>query len=416
MKVLMTTQPGLGHLHPMLPLARALEEAGHTVAFACAASFIARVEAAGFSAFAAGVDWLESQVEQTFPEARGLAPDARSRLISDIFLDDAAHQMAYDLLELAPGWQPDLIVREHFEYGGCVAAEALSLPHAAVGIEFFIPQHLSKLGMEPRLAYLRSAYGLPPYPALEMLTRYLHLSYLPPSYQFPDFSVPATAHPVRPIFFAEGGTAALPEWVADLPERPTVYVTLGTVFNRAVEIFGKILAGLASLPINVIVTVGQGLDPQRWGPLPEQVHVERYIPQAALLPHCDAVITHGGFNTTLAALAQGLPVVVIPISAHHPLHARRCLDLGVGRVLLREPGLFPEHFRPGEVPVLTAESVLEAVAAVLEAPEYRAGARRLAGEMAGLPGPEVAVALLERLVREGRPLEISSQVWERGDG
>ncbi len=405
----MTTQPGLGHLHPMVPLARALQETGHTVAFACAAAFAPRVEAAGFDAFAAGIDWIESRVEESFPEARSLDAEARSALISEIFLDDAAHQMAYDVLELCRQWEPDLIVRDHFEYGGCVVAEALDLPHAVVGIEFFIPEYLSRLGMEPKLAYLRSAYGLPPYPAMEMLTRYLHLAYLPPSYQFPQFPAPPTSHPTRPDF-CQGATAAeLPGWLAELPDRPTVYVTLGTVFNRATEIFGAILEGLATLPINAVVTVGRTLAPETLGPLPDHIRVERYIPQAALLPRCDVVITHGGFNTTMAALAQGLPVVVAPVSAHHPLHARRCLDLGVGRVLLRQPGLFSEHLKPEEAPVLTAESVREAVQAVLREPGYRAAAQRLADEMRSLPDSTAAVHLLERLARERRPLPYESE-------
>ncbi len=410
MKVLMTTQPGLGHLHPMLPLARALQEAGHTVAFACAAAFVPEVTTAGFEAFAAGIDWLESRVEEAFPEARALDADARSQLISDIFLDDAAHQMAHDLLPLCREWQPDVIVRDHFEYGGCVAAEVLALPHAAVGIEFFIPEYLSRLEMESRLAYLRSAYGLPPYPAQEMLSRYLHFSYIAPCYQFPNFPVPVTAHPMRPVFFEATEPVALPAWVAELPERPTVYVTLGTVFNRAVEIFTPILEGLKSLPLNVIVTVGRTLDPEALGPQPEHIRVERYISQAALLPHCDAVITHGGFSTTLAALAQGLPVVVTPLSAHHPLHARRCLDLGVGRVLLRRPGLFPEHFQAEEAPLLTADNVRAAVQAILEEVQYREAAQRLAAEIRALPGPEVAVRLLEHLARERQPLIASSSV------
>ena len=34
MRVLFTSQPALGHFHPLVPIARVLESAGHEVAFA----------------------------------------------------------------------------------------------------------------------------------------------------------------------------------------------------------------------------------------------------------------------------------------------------------------------------------------------------------------------------------------------
>jgi UDP:flavonoid glycosyltransferase YjiC (YdhE family) len=56
MRVLVTVQPGVGHLHPVAPLARALMAAGHEVRVGCAASFIPTVEAAGLRGVPAGRD------------------------------------------------------------------------------------------------------------------------------------------------------------------------------------------------------------------------------------------------------------------------------------------------------------------------------------------------------------------------
>jgi UDP:flavonoid glycosyltransferase YjiC (YdhE family) len=50
---------------------------------------------------------------------------------------------------------------------------------------------------------------------------------------------------------------------------------------------------------------------------------------AALLPHCDVVLTHGGYGAIMACLSLGLPMVVLPVSADQPRNARRCADLGV---------------------------------------------------------------------------------------
>src|SRR5919202_2395097 len=70
MRILFTTQPAASHLRPLLPLARALREAGHDIAFACAEPFRAEVEASGFASFPAGLDWLVADAERFFPQVR----------------------------------------------------------------------------------------------------------------------------------------------------------------------------------------------------------------------------------------------------------------------------------------------------------------------------------------------------------
>ena len=58
----------------------------------------------------------------------------------------------------------------------------------------------------------------------------------------------------------------------------------------------------------VVVTVGRRNDPSALGPQPANVAVHQYIPQATLLPHCQAAVIHGGDGTMLGALAAGLPL------------------------------------------------------------------------------------------------------------
>ena len=60
MKALFTVQPAIGHLHPLVPVARALEGAGHEVAFCSSAGFRREVEAFGFDFFGVGLDWVTS--------------------------------------------------------------------------------------------------------------------------------------------------------------------------------------------------------------------------------------------------------------------------------------------------------------------------------------------------------------------
>jgi len=57
MRFLFTSIPGLGHFNPLVPLARALTDSGHDVAFVTSPSFADAVTRAGFEFIAGGIDW-----------------------------------------------------------------------------------------------------------------------------------------------------------------------------------------------------------------------------------------------------------------------------------------------------------------------------------------------------------------------
>jgi MGT family glycosyltransferase len=293
-----------------------------------------------------------------------------------------------DLLAIMAEWQPVTLVREDMEFAGCIAAECRGLPHAAVQVTAWRPW-LHPLIVEP-VNRLRANVGLPPDPRLAMLHRYLLVALIPPSYQDPATPLPPTARAVRHVAFDRSGAEQLPAWVGELPDRPVIYATMGTYFNRVPGVHAAILAALRDEPVSLILTVGRDRDPAEFGPQPPHVHVERYIPQSLLFPHCDLVVNHGGSGTVMTALSHGLPMVIVPISADQPDHARRCQQLGVAQVIA------PEERTP--------EAIRAAVRAVLADPTYRQNAQRLRAELARLPGTEQAVGWLERLATEQPPL------------
>jgi MGT family glycosyltransferase len=170
--------------------------------------------------------------------------------------------------------------------------------------------------------------------------------------------------------------------LADLPDRPVVYATLGTFSNTDTAVFRSILDGLAELPVTVVLTVGAGNDPAVLAPVPDNARVERYVPQADLLPHCALVVNHAGAGTVLGALAHGLPQLVLPQGADNFVTAERLVVAGAAAVL-----------RPGEV---TAGAVRDAVATLLADGSYRMLAEEIADEIAALPAPKEIAAELRR--------------------
>ena len=91
-----------------------------------------------------------------------------------------------------------------------------------------------------------------------------------------------------------------------------------------------------------------------------------------------------GSGTTLAALAAGLPLLLLPQEANQFWNAERVAELGAGQVL------GPDQ--------LTAEAVQRAVGQLLEDPRPRATAEAVAADIAAMPGPDQVLATLEQLV------------------
>ena len=149
------------------------------------------------------------------------------------------------------------------------------------------------------------------------------------------------------------------------------------------NLVSRVLGGLKEITANVVVTLGESIDPAEFGPMPEHVRIEKFIPQELLLPTCDLVVSHGGSGTVMGTLAHGLPSVLLPMGADQPHNARRCADLGAA-LLLDPVGA-------------TADEIREAVSTVLTDPDYRRAAERLQAENNALPAVEQTILLLERL-------------------
>ena len=368
MRFLCTFVGGTGHLEPVLPMALELQRRGHDVAFACQADLVAAVQRAGFPAHDTGGATLlpPSARRPLVPVDRAAEQDVVRRA----FAGHLARERASRVRELAERWRPDVVVRDELDVGAAVAAEAVGVPHAAVTVlaagGFATPDLLA----EP-LGVLLAEHALPPDAAV--LHRHLTVVPVPPGFRDPLHPVPGRTVHVRPA-----------GWSAQRQPGRCVLVTLGTVFaQESGDLFARLLAAVRDLPVDVLVTVGPAVDPAELGPQPAHVRVERSVPLADVLPRCAAVVTHGGSGTVVAALAAGVPCVVLPMGADQPWNADRVVALGAGLVL--------------DAVTATPADVRAALSEVLTVPAFRLAAEALRAEVAALPGAERAADELELL-------------------
>ncbi|MEV6285135.1 glycosyltransferase [Kribbella sp. NPDC051770] len=372
MRILFSFIGGIGHFRPLVPVAQAAEAAGHEVRVAGSGKVTPTVEAAGFTTFATSAPRAADAPPPEPEPLQPADPRAEEQHFASAFGGPGARRHANALTEIASAWKPHVIVRDEADFGAAVAAEKLGIPCTTI-LVLASGALLRKDLLAAPLAEVRAEHGLPPDPDLTFLDRGLTLSPFPPSFRHPSYPLPPDTFSYR--------ATSIP--VAE-PHDPTVYFTLGTVFQPDTDdLFGRVLTGLYDVAAAVIVTVGERNDPAALGPQPKHVRVERFIPQDDLLPRCDLVISHGGSGSILGALTHGLPSLLLPLGADQPHNAERITALGLGQVL------DPVTLTPADVTRVTTD--------VLAKSNYREAAQRLQAELADLPDVTRTIPLIEAL-------------------
>jgi MGT family glycosyltransferase len=205
-----------------------------------------------------------------------------------------------------------------------------------------------------------------------------YLDLCPPSLQLPGFPKPGTTH----ILMRNTGwnpPGDLPRTVLDRdPEKPLVYMTLGTTLLYAQPtLFRTMIDALAQLPVQVVVSTGRAVAADAFGDIPGNVEVVGWVPATELLDVTDLAVHHAGSGTTFAALARGVPQLLLPTTSEPLSNAEMVSRAGAGALIL-----------PGDV---TPARIADEVRRLLDDSDARAAARKIQEEISQLPSAEDAI-------------------------
>ncbi|OPF77760.1 glycosyl transferase [Streptomyces antioxidans] len=414
MRVLFTTWASGAHLVPMVPLARALLEAGHQVRVAVPSECAAAVARTGLVPVQTGAlplavvrapdavhrprgswptDWPVRPAALT-PEQHGALRACGDRQVR------IAEAMAQGLVAFARCWQPELVVHDAGAYAGTVAAGALGVPAVGQLWGSAAVLRLDRQRLEgpplPGYARLMRRYGAdparepdlwldpcPPSLALPSRARRLPVRLVPYDGTSPDEAPSpyearrARARPGRPTAASSGrrGPGGGPgrsgpvrvcaAWDDAGGPPDAVRAALGAAEARGVEV---VRVGSAA----------EGRPPA--GPLHR------------VLPGCRALLHQGGGAAVLAAAMAGVPQLIVAPRLEHQLNGARLARAGAGMYLPAD-GL--DTTRPG-ARAAGARLALD-LFALLEQPSYAAAAHALRREALAMPGPDKAVQAVTRL-------------------
>jgi MGT family glycosyltransferase len=181
-------------------------------------------------------------------------------------------------------------------------------------------------------------------------------------------------------------TWSLPDVLADGPGR-LIYLSLGSLGSADVDLMQRLVDVLGRTRHRVIVSKGPLADRIR---LHDNMTGEGFLPQPAILPQVDLVITHGGNNTVTEAFHHGKPMVVLPLFWDQVDNAQRVAETGFG---VRLPAYdFADEALTDAIDRLLADRALAERLAVVSA------------RLKANPGTIRAADLIERLVLTGAPV------------
>ncbi len=409
-----------GNAQPQLAVTRRLVENGHDVQVLAHRAARERVEATGadFMPFRR----VQPDLDMTRRESDTLRDwQTRTRLGAGVrllrnglfaFVVGVGRECAEMLAE----WPADVVVFDWMLSGAAVAAQGAGMPAAALvhcpyplpvpgapplfsGLRP-MPGHLGATrdsllgGVAARLLArglplvnkARAEQGLAPLARFEQQLLGVDAIYMMTAAEL-DFAsagrLPANVHYVGPAF--EPYPA---DWRAPWPKEntdPLVVVSLSTSYMRQQALAQRILDALADLPVRALLTTGPALDtsPLR---VPANARAVPFVPHRSVFPHTALVITHAGWQTINAALADGVPLLCIPDGRDQPDNAARVVRAGAGIRISKTAS--PRKLRG-------------AITRALNDPALKHGAETMASALARSDGAKIIVERLEQLTAHG---------------
>ncbi len=359
MRFILTPVGSAGDVHPFLGIGRTLKARGHDVIVVAAGPFADAARKAGLT-FREAVSVEEFDAVSKHPDIwhprRGL------RLV----LDSVATRlrMAYDHLKLLYEPGRTVLVGHSLSFSTRVFEELHEVPAATIHLapsifrsDYAQPAYapgidgsrwpvwfkrsfwwsLDRFMLDPNIVPALNAWrrelGLAP--VTRVFRDWIHspqrvIGLFPDWFGNPQPDWPAAVRLTGFPLFDDSDHPNLPESLAGfLNGGPSpILFTPGSANQSASQFFQAALDASQRLERRALLLTRYR---EHLPALPPTAHHEPFVPLSHVLPHCAALVSHGGIGTLAQGLAAGVPQLTMPMGFDQPDNATRLQRLGVGR-------------------------------------------------------------------------------------
>ena len=415
MKIGFVSLPVTGHLNPMTALARKLQSRGNEIVFIGVPDVEPAVRAANlkFASYCEeeypagsiaeiygphsrlrGLEVIKHQAEEISPKFLQAALIHLPQKLAETGVEAAVFDGAHIFLQLVPMSLGIPFVQVwnnlHLDFSGAVPPTLFSWPHETS--EEARARNIEGVKIMGSLfgpiVAVAQAYAKKNELQIDwsdpgaITSKLAVITQTPREFDFPGTPWPGHFYYAGPFHDDDGRERVAFPW-DELTGKPLIYASLGTLVNGHPEVLRTILEAAAKLAgFQVVLSVGKNVNQNELGAVPTNTLVVRNAPQIELLKRAVLCITHAGLNTTLESLAQGVPLVAIPIGYDQPGVAARIAYHGVGELM--------------EIEHLTVEGLSQLTRKVLNDPRYRLQAQHFASLIAEMRGLELAADVIEQ--------------------
>lgn len=338
-KIVFFCIPAHGHTNPTLGVVRELVERGHEVLYYSYNSFREKIEAAG----ARFVSCDDYDVEQK------LGPKDATRVGKDLsfstqILVDTTLALDDMVCKEMERLQPDCIVADSMAVWGKAVAIKLNIPFISSTTTFAFNQHSARIMKQSIRELFAMIFSMPKinknikrlqekgYPVksvLDILQNDNDTHTI--VYTSPGFQPCADTFSDRYAFVGPSVRPATSS--VEKTKEKLVYISMGTVNNDMAKFYKNCILAFKNTDYQVIMSVGNLVNIEDLGTLPENISVYSHVDQIGVLTQADAFITHCGMNSVNESLYYQVPLIMYPQTSEQGGVAKRVSHLGAGVML-----------------------------------------------------------------------------------
>ena len=335
-KIVFFCIPAHGHTNPTLGVVRELISRGHQVFYYSYNMMRDKIESTG-AVFVSCDKYDQEQQLDAKDGARigkDLAFSTQILVDTTLALDDAVCEHMKEL-------NPDCIVADSMAVWGKAVALKLGIPFVSSTTTFAFNQHSAKImkqspgqifGMIFSMSKINKNItrlqdkGYPLKSVLDIIQNDNNTDTI--VYTSPEFQPCSKTFSDKYVFV--GPSIRPVENVIEKKLDKLIYISMGTVINDSVGFYKKCIEAFANTKYQVIMSVGNLINIEDLGAIPDNITISRFVDQMAVLSQADVFLTHCGMNSVNESLYYKVPLVMFPQTSEQDGVATRVEQLGAG--------------------------------------------------------------------------------------